>query len=68
MPTQFEVRDIRSDEYAKFRPVARHVYKNMVRIHDRCGQPFRVGTLIRNGTPVKQLTLMEDKTCRQAGS
>ncbi len=52
----------------RYRDVMRDVYKRMVSIHDKCGQPFRVETVGIDGTPTKRLTLMEDLTCRQADS
>lgn len=53
----FEVRDVRKGEVL-FTEVTRAYYKKAVAIHDRGGQAFRVGTEIRDGNPVKQLSLM----------
>ncbi|KKM03799.1 hypothetical protein LCGC14_1770850 [marine sediment metagenome] len=54
--TIFEIKDERlGDE--KFTVVTRAYYKKVITIHDRAGQPFRVGTEYRDGTPVKLLTL-----------
>lgn len=65
MPTIFQVRDARLGE-TTFRTVMRETYKRMITIHDRSGQPIRVETVIRDGIPHKQLTLMEDKHVRRA--
>jgi len=53
----FEVRDVRKGEVL-FTPVTRAYYKKVISIHDRAGQPFRVGLEIRNGDPVKMLSIM----------
>ena len=53
----FEVRDVRKGEVL-FTPVTRAYYKKVISIHDRAGQLFRVGLEIRNGDPVKMLSIM----------
>lgn len=53
----FEVRDVRMGEVL-FTEVTRAYYKKAVAIHDRAGQPFRVGREVRDGDPVTQLSLM----------
>lgn len=55
--TIFEVKDTRNGDVA-FRRVSREYYKKVITIQDRSGQPFRTGVEYRDGTPVKQLTLM----------
>jgi hypothetical protein len=53
----FEIRDVRKGEVL-YTPVTRAYYKKVIAIHDRGGQPFRTGVEIRDGNPVKMLSLM----------
>jgi hypothetical protein len=53
----FEIRDARIGEVL-YTEVTRAYYKKVIAIHDRAGQPFRTGLEIRNGNPVKMLSLM----------
>ncbi len=60
MPVIFELKDERIGD-TRFTAVTRSYYKKVIKTHDRNGGFYRVGTEYRNGTPVKQLTLLQRK-------
>jgi len=55
--TIFEIQDHRRGD-TTFSQVTRTYYKKVIRVHDEGGGFFRVGTVYRDGKPVKQLTLL----------
>lgn len=56
--TIHEIKDERRGD-TNFSIITREFYKKVISVHDRKGGAYRVGTEIRDGRPVKQLTLKE---------